>query len=439
MKLALVLMALCAAGVHAQEADQAPLRLCLAPVRQPHQSSRYTEIVEDSGANFRALSSAEDTDGCDLLVIMTRAGTSHWESRHDWDAVSPKSGAVLAKGQVNNTLSMGRTIRELMGLVERRFAPGTTLHAKLLAQKTPEEAAPAGGVSKAELQELVTAAVAGANAGRAGPPAPAPQAAEPSSDVDAPKYAKAAARPHDLAVVVGVEKYVDLPDARFAERDARAVRSHLVQLGYPERNVVLLTGERASRASLVKTVDTWLGQNVKEDSTVFFYFSGHGAPDVKTGEAYLVPRDGDPAFLEDTGYPLKRLYAKLGALKAKRAVVALDACFSGAGARSVLPKGARPLVTKIDTGAVAGRVVSLTASGALEISGTDEAQGHGLFTYYLLRGLNGAAKNEAGAVTLASLHEYLTPNVQDEARRQNRQQTPQLLSGDKDGARLRLR
>lgn len=54
-------------------------------------------------------------------------------------------------------------------------------------------------------------------------------------------------------------------------------------------------------------------------------------------------------------------------------------------------------------------------------------EGHGAFTYYLLKGLAGAAKNDSGHVTVQSLYGYLTPKVQDAARLHNRDQTPQLL------------
>ncbi|MCX5795127.1 MAG: caspase family protein [Elusimicrobia bacterium] len=256
------------------------------------------------------------------------------------------------------------------------------------------------------------------------------------SDVDEPAY-HSAARPDDYAVVVGIERYADLPEARFAVRDAQAVREHLKALGLPERNIVLLTGERASKAGLAKNLETWLVNNVKEDSTVFFYYSGHGAPEPATGQAYLVPFDGDPQYLSDTAYPLKRLYQKLGELKVKRVVVALDACFSGAGGRSVLAKGIKPLVSKVVLDVPAqGKLVALSASAAAQVSGTSEEQGHGLFTYYLLKGLNGAAQTAGSGVTVRSLFDYLSPNVQDEARRQNREQTPQL-QGQAAGVRLR--
>jgi uncharacterized caspase-like protein len=223
---------------------------------------------------------------------------------------------------------------------------------------------------------------------------------------------------------VGIESYSELPKAPYAERDAAAFAAHARALGVPPRNIVLLSGSKAGRTAIEKYVEQWLPKLVDQDSTVYFYFSGHGAPDVKTGQAYLVPWDGDPNFLETTAYPVKRLYQKLQALKAKHVLVAMDSCFSGAGGRSVLASGARPLVTAVDTGGVAaGGMTVLTASAANEISGSLDDQGHGAFTYFLLQGLNGGAKD----LSAAGLLKYLTPLVQDESRRLNREQTPQLL------------
>ena len=182
-----------------------------------------------------------------------------------------------------------------------------------------------------------------------------------------------------------------------------------------------------------KTIEGWLPNNVSEKSRVYFYYSGHGAPDTKTGDAYLVPSDGDPQYLAQTGYPLKRLYAKLGALKAKSVLVALDSCFSGAGGRSVLAKGTRPLVGKVDLAVQAeGKISVISASAGDQISGANEEAGYGLFTYNLLQGLNGGAKDAQGQVTLKSLYGYLKPRVQDDARRGNRDQTPQLQGGGED-------
>lgn len=245
------------------------------------------------------------------------------------------------------------------------------------------------------------------------------------SEADAPKYSFPES-PDNFALVVGIETYASLPPAQFAERDAQSVRDHLVSLGYPRRNIVYLAGAQAGKGGLEKYLEAWLPRNVNEKSKVFFYFSGHGAPDTKTGEAYLVPQDGDAKFLETTGYPIRRLYEKLNALKAKEVLVAIDSCFSGAGGRSVLPRGTRPLITKIDSAeGLVGRLVVLTASASDEITGTAEDQGHGLFTYHLLSGIN----ESKGTATVRSLYEYIRPKVQEGARLENRDQTPQLLSG----------
>ncbi len=264
---------------------------------------------------------------------------------------------------------------------------------------------------------------------QAAPAAPvAPTVAVYKSDVDAPAY-KASENPDAYALVVGVEKYNTLPEARFADRDAKAMNAHLLAMGYPQRNIVLLTGNQATRTGLVKNLEAWLPNNVTEKSTVMFYFSGHGAPDAKTSQAYLVPLDGDPQYLEETAYPIKRLYAKLAALKAKRVVVALDSCFSGTGGRSVLAQGTRPLVAKMEIGPAEEKIVSLSASSSEEITGALEEQGHGLFTYQLLKALT----ETAGRGTVGEVYAALKPRVQDEARRQNRSQTPQMFGRALDG------
>jgi uncharacterized caspase-like protein len=300
------------------------------------------------------------------------------------------------------------------------------------AAPAPAAAAPAAPVDKAEMERMIAAAVAKATAKPS-------EAVSKKSDADAPRY-QVSENPDNYAVVIGIEKYSDIPEAEFAEHDAAAMRDHLAALGFPQRNIVSLIGTKATKTGLQKELETWLPQNVNPNSTVFVYYSGHGAPDLKTGHSYLVPWDGDPQFLEDTGYPVDRLYEKLGQLKAKRVIVALDACFSGAGGRSVLAKGMRPLVTQAPTELASGKVVSLTAAGANQAAGSMPRQGHGLFTYYLLRGLNGDAADKDGRVTVASLYASLAARVQDEARKAGADQSPQLLPASAAaGESVRLR
>ena len=125
---------------------------------------------------------------------------------------------------------------------------------------------------------------------------------------------------------------------RLFKSDAGLVKDYLKALGFQERNIEFITDDRATFSGITKTIEAWLPNRVKKDSRIFVYYSGHGAPEPKTGDAYIVPFDGDPNYLEVTGYPLKRLYDKLGKLEAQEVIVLLDSCFSGAGGRSVLAK-----------------------------------------------------------------------------------------------------
>ena len=274
-------------------------------------------------------------------------------------------------------------------------------------------------------------AVAAAAAAPAAPPVAVPKPAPPArvyhSDVDAPNYTMDP-NGNRFALVVGVENYKGLPKAAFAERDAAAVRAHLAALGYPDQNVAVLTGTQAARGGVARYVESWLPARVTDQSRVFVYFAGYGALDPTTGVAYLLPRDGDVRNLPSTGYALKQLYAALNALPAKEIVVVLDAGFSGRGGRSVRAGGAPPAGANIDVGrGFAGRIVAFSAAGTDEIAGTLPDQGHGLFTYNFLKGLNGAAPQTQDGLTVQSLFDYLTPNVEDAAVRDHRAQTPQLL------------
>ncbi len=230
----------------------------------------------------------------------------------------------------------------------------------------------------------------------------------------------AAARDQDVAVVIGIETYRGLPKSAYSRGDAELVKRYLIAMGFKERNVALLTDERATYIDVKKTLETWLRNVVKPGSRVLVYYSGHGAPDPASGEGYLVPFDGDPEYLGDTAYPLKKLVAGLNGLGAKEAVLVLDSCFSGTGGRSVLAKNARPLVAKTAGPALAGGVAMLSASQSDQISTSSEEFGHGVFTYYFLKAL------KDGKVELADIYDYARPLVEDEARRQNARQTPTM-------------
>lgn len=228
---------------------------------------------------------------------------------------------------------------------------------------------------------------------------------------------------NDLAVVIGIERYQSVPKSDFAYNDARAVKSYLLSLGFSERNIEFLADERATLSAIRKSVESWLPNRVKPGSRIFFYYSGHGAPDPASGEAFLVPYDGDPSYLNDTGYPIKRLYEKLGTAKAAEVIVVMDSCFSGSGGRSVMAKGARPLVLMADTIVIPAGMAVLASTQGSQISTSFEEKEHGVFTYYFLKAI------KEGKGDIDAVYRYLKPLVEDTAKGQNVAQSPALSLG----------
>jgi len=257
------------------------------------------------------------------------------------------------------------------------------------------------------------------------------------SDVDELPALKIKQNKNAYAIVIGIENYRQkLPKADFATQDAQLVADYLTKvMGYPEENVITLLNDRALKSDFEKYFEKWLGNNVEKGSTVFVYFSDHGAPDPKTGGAYLVPYDGDPSFIDQTGYSLKRMYDAFGKLPAKEIVVALDSCFSGAGGRSVIAKGARPLVMNLQSNmALSRNMTILSASSGEQISSTYDEKGHGLFTYFMLKGIkNEDVLKPDGSIKRDDLFGYIKPQVERIARKQfNNEQTPQLIGAKKN-------
>ncbi len=264
---------------------------------------------------------------------------------------------------------------------------------------------------------------------QAGPSAPRPAGAAGGEALKPPSSGTDGRRA--FAVIVGVESYREgLPAATHAEADARAFAAFAeVTLGVPPEHIRLLLGDRAGRADVASAIEEWLPRNVREPgATVYFFFSGHGAPDVETGDAYLVPYDADPAFLKTRGYALSQLYARLGALPDAQTFAFIDACFSGAGERSVLASGTRPLVP-VKAVKAPGSLIAFSAASASEATGAAADAPHGLFTLHLLDGLSGRADANADAdVTLDELVNHVTAQVSRAARLQNRDQTPSLTN-----------
>ena len=249
----------------------------------------------------------------------------------------------------------------------------------------------------------------------------------------APVFVSVPPQSSSFAVVIGIEAYQRFPRVEYAIRDSEQIKKYLMQsLGYPEKNIVILRNEDASRSQMVARIERWLPSKVgnKPDARVFVYYGGHGTYDIATNRAYLVPYDGDLTYPEDTTYSLERLYEKLGKLPANQVTVVIDSCFSGVGGRSIIKPGTRANLTAMNTPNVTSpNLIVFTASAANEVSSAYAGKRHGLFTYFFLKGLQGHADlNGDGVVSFKEEHSYVRDKVETEARRDNRDQTPQLVA-----------
>lgn len=230
--------------------------------------------------------------------------------------------------------------------------------------------------------------------------------------------------PRSYALVVGIANYQNLPpqlQLRYPERDAEAMYSILISQeggNFPAENVRRLIGARATRAALARELEQWLPSVARDDDRVLIYFAGHGF--VFQGKAYLAPWDVDLKNIAGTAYPMDTLGAVIGSrIRAKWKVLLTDACHSGA----INPEADNATINKslLD---LSRSLFSLSASRDRERSfeSPDWGGGHGIFTYYVVKGLEGSAdENRDGIVTADELAEYTRVNVRSAT---NAQQNP---------------
>jgi glucose/arabinose dehydrogenase len=219
-------------------------------------------------------------------------------------------------------------------------------------------------------------------------------------------------KPDAIAVVIGNRDYTRVKNVEFAIRDAEYVKDYLVKmLGYKEGNILFI--KNASKADFEACFGTKdnprgrLADLVKSGkSEVFIYYSGHGAPGLKTHEGYFVPVDCDPQRVELTGYPLDVFYNNLAQIPAQNFTVVIDACFSGTN----IYENISPIMIEIlAPEAVLPNGIVFTSAGPQQVSAWYNEKFHSLFTYFFLKGLHNynADLNKDRQITYQELYQYL--------------------------------
>lgn len=246
----------------------------------------------------------------------------------------------------------------------------------------------------------------------------------PDSDVDKDIPQASKKSENTFAFVVANENYPDAP-VPYALNDGRMFAQYCEKtLGIPQKNINLY--EDATYGNIVTMMDKIknVASAFEGEASILLYYAGHGFPDEKQGSAYLLPIDGSGSEISTTGYSLKHLYDELSRLPLKRAVVLLDACFSGAKREDDMLAQSRGVAIKVKEEQPKGHLLVFSASQGDETAHQMAEKHHGLFTYYLLKGM----QQLRGNANWGDLTDFVTKNVKRQSVViNNKKQTPTVI------------
>jgi formylglycine-generating enzyme required for sulfatase activity len=232
------------------------------------------------------------------------------------------------------------------------------------------------------------------------------------------------------AVLIGNSEFPDEPDKRklptlaCPEQDVDDLAAVLADVNRGEFEVLRLKNQ-ASHLVLRKLQQTI--KQLQADDLLLVYYSGHGKPN-KNNILHLTTFDTVISELESTAIPIHRVYDIIATGKAKKIIIILDCCYSGAagqGFRGDINDGLQQLNNSRGTYLV-------TASTELQVAHENTSDGYGLFTKHLIAGLTtGAAdKDGDGFISMNELYDY----VHDKVIAENPNQQPTKHVKDERGS-----
>jgi len=228
------------------------------------------------------------------------------------------------------------------------------------------------------------------------------------------------------AVVVGISDYKNVNKLKYARKDAELVAEYINGVvGIPEQNIKGYYDTDATKT----IIETAVKKLVKKDyDFIMFYFAGHGYPDpedVKSGESFIIPFDGNLDLGKDTFISLNERISLLEKSQARNIFVVFDACFSGAGGRTPTQFAMQRGVA-IEPKVTSSKAIILSATSGKQPSLEFDKAGHGYFTYYFLLGLKGKAdKNNDGWITVPEIYNFVRKKLDESLEGK---QTPECLN-----------
>lgn len=240
------------------------------------------------------------------------------------------------------------------------------------------------------------------------------------------------ADPKKWLFMIAVEHYNDGEPVTFAKSSAEAFRDTAQKaFGIDQQHTIALIDDQATTAAFTIKLNFLLEDLIKEGDTIYFYYSGHGVPDNKTMESFILPKDAIPDYVaKDEQFQLTRIYKRMTDSKAGKIVAFVDACFSGKTDTGQLFKGTAPALSRTKKVSFdESKMAILAAARDDQYANAYDDKGYRMFSYFVVKGLLSGRDN------LDSLYKEVSLNVHDvsKLKGQARLQDPQLIGNKNIG------
>jgi hypothetical protein len=236
-----------------------------------------------------------------------------------------------------------------------------------------------------------------------------------------------------VAIIIGIQNYKLIPKAEYASQDAQVFYDYASRaLGIKQENIKLLLDDDGDVSGILTAFQEWLPLKVRKGKTdVYVFYSGHGLPGADGKSLYFLPVGTNKNLLAKTAISQQEIVAGLKAAQPKSVTMFIDSCYSGQiRTGETLLASARPVVLTVQETAYPPDFTVITASASDQIASSSPDLKHGIFSYYLMKGLEGEADdNKDGTITIGKLQSYLAERVPRFAMTMSRKQEPQL-TGD---------
>jgi len=247
-----------------------------------------------------------------------------------------------------------------------------------------------------------------------------------------------AKNPNALALVIGVANYRETgAKAVYADSDAKVFVDYAAEkLGVPRQRIKFLVNEKANEKEMLLAAKRWLARAaLPSQSDIYIFFAGHGLASEDGEKMYLLPHDGAPELLEDTAVSRDRLFSDIAAANPRSVTVFLDTCYSGTTRGPDMLIASRPIAIRAKEQSVPDGFTVMTAAAGDQTAKPLEEAKHGMFSYFLMKGMEGDADaNQDNQITAGELHAYVEQNV---IQQSSGSQTPEL-QGDADRVLVRF-